>query len=152
MAAGSGKMLLALSLMIVPFIATVIYERAQVRSGPEISSIAVVMPIFHGATADDALTADLQKKLVGELTAIPGLQVQKADGIDLMKIGKDLGVDAVLAASLTEDSGVLQIAVRVVDSHTGESLWDKPYEGPRDHYSEIANAVGQTLRDNLHFK
>ena len=151
MAKRTGKTLLAISLMVLPLILAVAYERSLAHDTPVISSIAIVPPIFHGLDTDSGMAIEVLQTLSEQLKAIPGLQVLSGSGIDLMKVGKDLGADAVVAVSMTVDSGIVQIEVKVIDARTGEVLWNAPYEG-RDQYHQMIRAVGDTMRQNLHFK
>ena len=138
--------------MVLPLILAVAYERSLAHSTPVISSIAIVPPIFHGLDTDSGMAIEVLQTLREQLKAIPGLQIMSGSGIDLMKVGKDLGADAVIAVSMTVDSGIVQIEVKVIDSRTGEVFVECSIRGPRDQYHQMIRAVGETMRQNLHFK
>lgn len=116
-------------------------------------SVAVLPFVAAGAaTGDEPVSADsravaagLQRQLVAELGAVPGLyvvnpaSVQPYAGSDLAatEIGAQLGARGVLGATVALEGGRVHVGVQLVDAATARVLWSAGYERPVDELRAI---------------
>jgi TolB-like protein len=98
----------------------------------------------------DALIADLSK--IGALRVISRTSVMRYKGTNkrLAEIARELGVDAVLEASVLREANHLRLTARLLRASTEQGLWTESYE--RDFSSvlsiqrDVARAVALTVR------
>jgi serine/threonine-protein kinase len=108
------------------------------RSGapPSIDSIAVLP--FVNANADpssDYLSDGITESIINNLSQLPNLRVMarstvfryKGKETDPQKVGRDLGVRAVLAGRLMQRGDTLVVQTELVDVDKGSELWGEQY-------------------------
>lgn len=126
------------------------------------NSIAVLPFVASGASPDDAYFADgISEVLIHQLAQVSGLKVIartssfafKGINMDVRKIGKQLGVAAVLEGSVQRVNGQLRISVQLIDARFGTHYWSKHFDRTAaDIFAiqdEIAQHVVETLPDEL---
>ena len=120
---------------------------------PPTKSIAVLPFASDSSEADGELVAEgMTFNLIGSLSKIPGLDVKansttsryKNSGDDAATIGKKLNVQAVLASRIVQRGEDLTLYVELVDSETGNSLWQRPYPTKTSHLGILS---GELMRD-----
>jgi TolB-like protein len=120
-------------------------------------SVAVLPFVAAGAATGDepvlpgsrALAAGLQRELIAELDAVPGLyvvnaaSVQPYAGSDLApaEIGAQLGARGVLRGTASLVGGRVYLGAQLVDAATGQVLWAASYEQPIDELRAIQQDV-----------
>lgn len=118
-----------------------------------IHSIAV-MP-FTNETGDkdlEYLSDGMTIELIGSLQKIPDLDVKawstmfryKGTTSDALTIGKDLNVEAVLSPKMVYRDDNLTLYLELVDSKTGNSLWQETYNKTK---SQLAALPTEVIRD-----
>lgn len=133
----------------------------SIENGP-LDSIAVLP--FKNRNSDietDYLSEGLAESLIYGLSQLPTLRVSptstvfryKDKEIDPVRIGKELGVNAVMTGRFAQHGDELMISVELVDVRANKLLWGKQYERKLadllNTQREIATEVTQNLRLRL---
>jgi serine/threonine-protein kinase len=122
-----------------------------------------VLPFIDLSEAHDQhfLSDGLAEEIVTALTRIEGLRVTgqrssvrfRGPSPDLRKVGRDLGVAAVLEGSVRRDGDRLRVTAQLVQATDGYHLWSRTFDRPMaDLFAvqdEIAGAVVQALKVQL---
>ncbi|HEX6127176.1 MAG TPA: protein kinase [Pyrinomonadaceae bacterium] len=128
----------------------------------QIGSIAV-MP-FENATGNaeiEYISDGLTEGLINSLSRLPDLSVKarssvfryKGKGVEVQRVGTELGVQAVLNGRLQQRGDDLLLSIDLVDAATGNQIWGEKYERKVEELSvlenEIARGVALGLRERL---
>jgi len=128
----------------------------------QIGSIAV-MP-FVNASADpnaEYFSDGMTESIINSLSQLPRTKVlarttvfrYKRREIDLQKVGRELGVDALLTGKVTQQGDALTIQADLIRVSDGIQLWGGRYNKKVSDVfavqSEIANEISETLRLKL---
>lgn len=114
------------------------WRQQQATPIPRDASIAVLPFTSLSTDPDDAYFAEgLSIELHDALSGVPGLVVAaplsprdaRRDG-DLRQLGQDLGVAALLDASVRREGDRLRVNARLTDTATGYTLWSRRYDQP----------------------
>jgi serine/threonine protein kinase/Tfp pilus assembly protein PilF len=157
----------AITLLLVLLLAiagTLYYNRriASTTVNVPIDSIAV-LPFQNRSENGDSeyLSEGLAESLIYGLSQLPNLKVSptnsvlryKGKEIDPIKIGSDLGVNAVMTGRFATHGDDLTLSVELVDVRNNKLLWGKQYDhklaGLLTTQREIANEITQTLKLKL---
>jgi TolB-like protein/DNA-binding winged helix-turn-helix (wHTH) protein/tetratricopeptide (TPR) repeat protein len=135
------------TVLVVAGVLLLAFWRPQAPAEPELS--IVVLP-FRNLSPDksldflpDAVTDDLTT----ELTRIPGSVVIARSsanpyaGRDMAAIRQDLHVRYVLEGGVQPEAATLRINVRLVDAVTGQTIWSKTFQVPRDHVGDAPDLI-----------
>ncbi|MBV9226939.1 MAG: winged helix-turn-helix domain-containing protein [Acidobacteriaceae bacterium] len=134
------------------------------RTAPaqSIRSIAV-LPLVN-ATHDsnaDYLSDGISEEVINTLSAVPHLKVIartsafqfKGKAVDPRKVGRELGVGAVLTGTLTQHGDALVIQADLVDVADGSELWGERYRRRmadlQSLQGDMAREIASTLRLKL---
>jgi TolB-like protein/Flp pilus assembly protein TadD len=158
----SAIMLTMAGLLVVAFALFIYFYRARNSNPTTIDSIAVLP--FANASGDsntDFLSDGITQSIISSLSQLAQLKVMagstvfqyKGKDIDPRKVGRDLGVRAVLMGRLIQQGDNLTIRTELVNVSDGTELWGQQYNRKvADVFavqSEIANAISDTLRLRL---
>jgi len=127
-----------------------------------IDSIAV-LPLENRSGDPDAdyISDGVTESINDSLARLPGLKViphsvashYKGKQMDVQKVGKELGVQAVLTGSVGQRGDNLTIGVELDDVRDGKQLWGEQYNRKLVDVlavqNEIARGVSQELRSQL---
>jgi len=129
------------------------------RNTAAIDSIAVLPFENRSSDADtDYLSDGLAESLIYRLSQLPNLKVSptstvlryKGKEVDPIKIGKDLGVTAVLSGRITQRGDDLTISAELVDVRYNKLLWGEHYDRKISELlatqREIAREIGDKLK------
>jgi eukaryotic-like serine/threonine-protein kinase len=133
-------------------------------SSPEdlpISSIAVLP--FENKSSDketEYLSDGLAESLIFGLSQLPDLKVSptslafryKGKEIDPIKIGGELGVNAVMTGRLAQHGDNLTISAELVDVRTKKLLWGKKYERKLVDLLSTQREIATEITQNLKLK
>ena len=141
------------------FVADVSGAAAPSPALAPIASIAVLPFADMSPGRDqDYLCEGLAEELIDALTHIEGLRVAarsssfmfRGAGLDVKKVGRDLGVDTLLEGSVRKAGDKLRITVQLVDAQTGFHKWSERFDRELgdlfDTQDEIAETVAGMLR------
>jgi TolB-like protein/Flp pilus assembly protein TadD len=132
------------------------------RGGRSIESLAIAPFAAAGSGADtEVLCAGIPATLTATLGQLPNLRVIAASTmaryrggpIDPQKVGRQLGVRAVLTGSLAQRGAVVAIDTELVDVQDGSRLWGAHFERPvADIFAvqdEISREIARGMRLRL---
>jgi eukaryotic-like serine/threonine-protein kinase len=126
-----------------------------------IDSIAVLP--FQNKTADadtEYLSDGLAESLIYRLSQLPNLKVSptssvfqyKGKQIDPVKIGSELGVNAVLSGRIIQRGDNLTISAELVDVRKNKSLWGEQYERKMSDLLSTQREIAREIVDKLKLK
>lgn len=124
----------------------------------DMPSIAVLpFTNLDGRPGSEHVSDGFVENLTTDLARAPGLRVVartsafqfRGKSEDVRKIGRELGVGAILEGSLRTEGGKVRITAQLIDAVTGYHLWSNSYEqelaGVRGVEADIRRAVGGAL-------
>jgi eukaryotic-like serine/threonine-protein kinase len=127
-----------------------------------VTSIAVLP--FENKSGDpnsDYLSDGLAESLIFRLSQVPGLKVSPTSSVfrykgkekDALKIGDELGVNAVMSGRMVQRGDNLTISVELVDIRNKTTLWGEQFERKMSDLlttqREIATAITEKLQVKL---
>jgi len=126
-----------------------------------IDSIAV-LPFQNRSTEPDSeyLSEGLAESLIYRLSQLPNLKVSptslvfryKGQEIDPIKVGKDLGVSAVLSGRITQRGDNLTISAELVDVRYNKLLWGEQYDRKTSELLATQREIAREIVDTLKLK
>src|SRR5277367_5768283 len=130
------------------------YSRGAVRSGPlQIQSVAVLpLENLSGDSEQDYFAEGMTEELITQLAQIGALRVISRTSVmpyqgsrkPLSQIARELGVDAVVEASVMRSGDRVRINAKLIQASTGESLWAKGYDR---NLTDVLNLQAEVARD-----
>jgi serine/threonine protein kinase/Tfp pilus assembly protein PilF len=129
--------------------------------GKPIDSMAV-MP-FLNASADlsqEYLSDGITESLINSLSQLPNLKVlarttvfsYKNRAIDPIKVGRELGVRAVLTGRVVERGGTLIIQADLLDVTDGSQLWGEQYHRKLSDVLAVQEEIAKQISERLRLK
>ncbi|MGI8734191.1 MAG: protein kinase domain-containing protein [Pyrinomonadaceae bacterium] len=151
-------------ILLVGVISAVAYFRFFPRGGNtgQVTSIAILP--FQNKSDDpntDYLSDGLAESLIFRLSQLPGLKVSSTSSVfrykgketDAVKVGTELGVNAVMSGRMVQRGDNLTISVELVDVRNNTTLWGEQFERKMSDLlatqREIATAITEKLQLKL---
>jgi serine/threonine-protein kinase len=145
---------------VVLVVAGFLVGRAPAPSTTAISSLAVLpFESAHPRQETEYLVDGLTEGLINALAQLPDLRVvarttaftYKGKPLDLRRVQRELGVDAVLTGRMSERDDGFAVQADLIDLRTGAELWGNRYRAPDAAGMEqmIASDVGRRLRGGM---
>jgi DNA-binding winged helix-turn-helix (wHTH) protein/TolB-like protein len=142
--------------------AAVIWISVRDKPARSFGSVAVLPFRTVSDSGEDYLADGITEALITRLTNLKGLRVVsysrvrrfKGSSEEATKIGRQLGVEAVIDGTVRVASGRLRVSVHGVDTKSGYTIWAidrleaKP-EGLLDIEGQLAEAAAQRVRGQL---
>jgi TolB-like protein/DNA-binding winged helix-turn-helix (wHTH) protein len=136
--------------------------RLHVANAAPITSIAV-LPLVNATQDPNAeyLSDGISEEIINRLSAAPHLKVIARTSafrftgkdVDAQKVGRDLGVGAVLTGKLTRRGDSVIVQTDLVDASNGSELWGEQYKRSmadlQNVQAEIASEIASKLRLRL---
>ena len=132
------------------------------RRGKPLDSLAVLPFVNPGADPNlEYLGEGIAESLINSLSQVPTLRViarttafrYKGPNVDPQKVGRDLGVRAVLTGSMVKRGDTLSVQAGLIDVERGTQLWGQRYSRTSaDIFSiqeELAREISEKLRLTL---
>ncbi|HSP63551.1 MAG TPA: serine/threonine-protein kinase, partial [Pyrinomonadaceae bacterium] len=126
-----------------------------------IESIAV-LPFQNRSTEPDTeyLSDGLAESLIYRLSRLPNLKVSPTTSvfrysgkeIDPVKVGKELGVDAVLSGRIVQRGDNLTISAELVDVRYNKLLWGEQYDRKMSDLLATQREIAQEIVEKLKLK
>jgi serine/threonine-protein kinase len=123
-----------------------------------IQSIAV-LPFQNKSTEADSeyLSEGLAESLIYRLSQLPNLKVSptssvfqyKGKEVDALKIGRELGVHAVLSGRIVQRSDNLTISAELIDVRNNKLLWGEQYDRKIADLLQTQREIAHEIVDNL---
>ena len=143
----------------VALLAVFITRRARSTATPKrIESVAVV-PFAHadGDQELEFLSDGLTENLINGLSRASRLKViahnsvfrYKGKEIDPQKVGKDLGVEAILMGRVAQHGNDLSISVELIDARDRSHLWGEHYDRKTTDLSFLQKELAQDIANKL---
>jgi TolB-like protein len=144
-AAAAVVLILALSLLAFR------RERPAVEPDSTINSLAV-LPFTNSDPATEYLSDGITESLIDSLSRVPNLKVKSSSTVfhykgradDPRKIGRELGVHALLSGTVVQSGDDLSVSVELIDVRDDSHIWGERY-GRK--VSEIVALPQQISRD-----
>lgn len=127
---------------------------------PAIDSVAILP--FASSNADNEYLSDgISESIIDSISQLPNLRVMswsavsryKAPAADVLKIGRDLGVSAVLTGQILQRDDHVLIQTELVDLRSGTQLWGEQYDRKSSDLipmqQDIARQISEKLRLRL---
>ena len=137
---------IAAALIVVPLIIAAVIAYWPTKP-VEITSVVIPPPGVHGRTDISDLAKELPDILAERLRMAPKLKVKVAE--------KDLGAneaaafDAVIITTLTEDAGIVQLNVQLVNPRTRTEIWNNAYQSSQQQFQDMMRVAGDAVRRAL---
>ena len=143
--------------LVVAVVALTLYLRAD-KTQVAIESIAV-LPFRNRSTEADTeyLSDGLAESLIYRLSQLPNLKVSptssvfhyKGREIDPVKVGQELGVNAVLSGRIVQRGDSLTISAELVDVRYNKLLWGEQYERKMSELLQTQREIAREIVDKL---
>jgi serine/threonine protein kinase/Tfp pilus assembly protein PilF len=150
-------------ILALPFIAYRLYQPAESEATAGINSLAV-LPFANSDPATEYLSDGITESLIENLSRVPNLKVKSRNTVfhykgretDPKKIGRELGVHALLSGSVVQQGDDLLVSVELIDVRDDSHIWGERYSRKVSEVvalpQQISRDVSQKLRsraDNL---
>ena len=130
------------------------------KTSSAIQSIAVLPFENRSGNPDtDYLSDGLAESLIFRLSQLPGLKVSPTTSVmrykgntDVLKVAKDLDVDAIMTGRVLQRGDNLNITVELVDVRNNKSLWGEQYERKMSDLLATQREIATTIADKLQLK
>jgi eukaryotic-like serine/threonine-protein kinase len=146
--------------LVIAIVGIGLYVHAR-NSEVAIESIAV-LPFQNRSTEPDTeyLSDGLAESLIYRLSQLPNLKVSptssvfpyKNKEIDPIKIGSQLGVNAVLSGRIVQRGDNLTISAELVDVRQNKLLWGEQYERKMSEVLQTQREIAREIVDKLKLK
>lgn len=156
------KLGVALAALVLLAVAAGIFFYLRTRNSEvAIDSIAVLPFQNRSAEADSEYLSDgLAESLIYRLSQLPDLKVSptssvfvyKDKGIDPVRIGKELGVSAVLSGRIVQRGDNLTISAELVDVRYNKLLWGEQYERKMSEVLQTQREIAREIVEKLRLK
>ena len=127
-------------------------------AGPAFNSIAVMPFIDLTPETDYTYFSDgITEEILNRLTRVQGLRVAartssfsfKDNALDVVEIGRALGVSSILEGSVRKEGDRVRISVQLIDATTGFQLWSNSYERELSSVLALQNEISRRIIDAL---
>jgi serine/threonine protein kinase/tetratricopeptide (TPR) repeat protein len=124
-------------------------------------SVAVLPFTNQGNNADtDYISDGITEELINNLSRLPQLRVMarttvyryKGRDDDPQKVGRDLGVGAVLVGRILPRGDSYTLQTELVDVSTGTQLWGDQYKGKLDEILGLQEEITQQVSEKLQLR
>src|SRR6266498_1133540 len=151
---------IAVLLLVIGGISLGLYLRAR-NADVAIDSIAV-LPFQNRSTEADTeyLSDGLAESLIYRLSQLPNLKVSptssvfhyKGREIDPVKVGQELGVNAVLSGRMVQRGDNLTISAELIDVRYNKLLWGEQYDRKMSELLQTQREIAREIVDKLKLK
>jgi len=151
----------ALALLVIAALVLVAYRRSpQAESDSTISSLAV-LPFTNSDPNTEYLSDGITESLIDSLSRMPNLKVKSSSTVfhykgretDPKKIGRELGVHALLSGTVSQVGDDLSVSVELIDVRDDSHIWGERYGRKVSEVvalpQQISRDVSQRLRSRV---
>jgi len=139
-----------------------VYRWLSPGSGSTIDSLAVLPFTNGGGDANTEYLSDgITESLIDSLAHVPQLKVKsrhsvsryKGKDVDVQKVGKDLGVSALVSGRVVPRGDTIEVSAELTDVRDNTEIWGQRYSGKSADIislqQQIAGAIAEKLRSKL---
>ena len=127
--------------------------------GAAIDSIAV-LPLVNADSGSEWLSDGLTESIINNLSQAPNLRViarstvfrYKGQEADPLKVGRELGVRALLTGRVTQRGDALSVQAELVDASTGAQLWGEQYNRKVLDVLSVQQDISREIADKLRLR
>ena len=129
--------------------------------GKTINSLAI-LPLANGSVTPqmEYLSDGITESLINSLSQLPNLKVlarttvfsYKNRAVDPIKVGRELGVRAVLTGRVVEREGSLIIQADLLDVTDGSQLWGEQYHRKMSDLLAVQEEIARQISERLRLK
>jgi TolB-like protein/plasmid stabilization system protein ParE len=124
-------------------------------------SPSYLSPNSGGNAETDVLSDGITQSLIGSLAHLPRLKVKsrnsvfryKGKDIETQKLGKELGVDALLTGRVVQHGDSIQVSADLTNVHDNTEIWGEQFERKTSDVlalqQQIASDIAEKLRSKL---
>ena len=131
-----------------------IYRPADADS--DIHSLAVI-PFANSDPNSEYLSDGITESLIENLSRVPNLKVKSRSTVfhykgretDPKKIGRELGVHALLSGSITQTGDDLSVRVELIDVRDDSHLWGERYDRKVSEVVALPQQISRDVSDRL---
>ena len=131
-------------------------DAAPVSSG----SIPVLAILPFATAPQDAqhVGEGISDDLVNILSQLPQLKVKStalrytSDGVDVQKVGRDLGVSVVVTGRAAQQDGMLVVQAQLHNAADGTLVWGKRYNRPVSDIFAVQEEIARDIASNLRLR
>jgi adenylate cyclase len=156
------NVIVALSLIVLAAIAFFVWKKfVSENQTATIDSIAV-LPFENGSANKDLeyMSDGITESLINSLSEVTSLRVLprstvfqfKGQDAQAQKIGKELGVKAVLTGRIISRGDNLNIQVELVDIQKQAQLWGEQYNRPMTDFLAVQKEIAGTISEKLRLR
>jgi len=153
----------AAAVLIIALTVIAFRRERPVEADSTITSLAV-LPFTNSDPATEYLSDGITESLIDSLSRVPNLKVKSSSTVfhykgretDLRKIGRELGVHALLSGSVVQTGDDLSVSVELIDVRDDSHIWGERYGRKVSEVvalpQQISRDVSQRLRsraDNM---
>ena len=155
------KLGMAIALVVLIGAAAFFAYYPHAESEVAIDSIAVLPFQTKSSDADPEYLSDgLAESLIYRLSQLPNLKVSPPSSVfryqgketDAIKIGKELGVNAVMSGRMVQRGDYLTISVELIDVRNNKLLWGEKYERKMSELLSTQREIATEITQKLQFK
>src|SRR5690606_29616976 len=104
-----------------------------------------------------ALELGMAETLIGDIGALPGIVVRPIGVVrryagpeqDPLQAGRELGADAVLAASIQTDEDRIRVTARLLRVADGQSMWSRRFDAELRTIFDVQDAIAAMVMETL---
>jgi TolB-like protein/Flp pilus assembly protein TadD len=128
------------------------------RPSPVIRSLAVLpLESLSGDAAQDYFADGMTDELITDLGKISALRVTSRTSVmpykrvrePLLRIARELGVDAVVEGTVLRSGDRVRITAQLIDAPADKHLWAQSYEGDLRDSLALQNQVARAIAENV---
>lgn len=154
----------ALALLVIVALALLAFRRNQQTEPDSTINSLAVLPFTNSDPNTEYLSDGITESLIDSLSRMPNLKVKSSSTVfhykgretDPKKIGRELGVHALLSGSITQVGDDLSVSVELIDVRDDSHIWGERYGRKVSEVvalpQQISRDVSQRLRsrtDNM---
>lgn len=134
------------------------YSIVRPDPGGEAHSLAVLPFENLGSDSEGEYLADgMTEDVLGLVVALPGMRVVSRTSVMQYKhtrksaqvIGRELGVEYVLEATLRRDGDLVRVTARLVDTRTDEPVWSETYDRELTRVLALQTDIARAIAGGL---
>ena len=149
--------LIGVAVLIIAAIALYVYHS---RAGRQIHSLAV-LPMENGTGDPNAeyLSEGITESLIDSLSQLPNLNVKSLNSVlryksetDAQKVGRELGVEAVVTGRVMQRGDGLVVSVEMVNVNDNNRLWGGRYDRKLSDLVAVQNEISREVLNKLRLR
>jgi len=156
------RIALAIAALVLAGASVAIYQYLHARTSEVAIESIAVLPFQNRSTEADTeyLSDGLAESLIYRLSQLPNLKVSptssvfsyKNKEIDPVKVGAELGVNAVLSGRIVQRGENLTISAELVDVRHNKLLWGEQYDRKMSEVLQTQREIAREIVDKLKLK